>query len=962
VVKPPSDSRDSTVLLERTAVLAAVDHTLESCARGSGQLFVVEGPAGIGKTSVLAAARSRAAAAGMHVLHARASELERTFSYGVVRQLFEPLLRQADDATRGQLFDGVAVHAAQLFDPDQVDRPAASEDEAFALIHGLYWLALNLGETGPVVVAIDDLQWSDAASLRWLSYIARRLETVSVCALVTLRSGEDEDAALADLLSDPMTVASRPAPLTPSAVTDLIHAGLGADAEEEFCLACHRATGGNPLFVHELVRTLEAEGLPPTADSIEVVERIAPEAVSRSVKARLSRLPAEATSVASAIAVMGDGADGLHVAQLADIDSRALSSAAAALARVHLIHGDEPLRFMHPVVRNAVYESISSGERADAHARAALLLAGARAPSASVAAQLLHAPPGAVDQAAAVLGEAAQQAAAEGSPESTAAYLCRALEESLPGPERADILVALARAELRLGAPTALERVSDALALVDDPQRRSSVQLQLARYQLGWNKEEDATRTLERALAERGVGDDDQSRRIEAELLTAAIHNPDLQATVHARLDSLELDPSNGPGARVLLGVRAYYDATRGTNRGRALAGAERALPDISQYTEEIDWSLAHGRILHVLLLSDDFAAAAPIIEELVVDARRRGGALAFSSASVWRGSLEHATGALIEAEADARLAFDGRPPHVYMETPWLYGLLAQVLVERGAVDEASRILADFETEVDSFREDDRNHAILFRARAHVALTKGHQRAAVTDALAAGRIARWMGFVNPAVDYGLTWRSEAGLAHHFLGEDDAALELALEQLELARAWGAPRTLGQALRIVGVVEGGPEGLERLEEAASVLETSGARLEYGYALTDLGSALRRSNQRTAAREPLRLALELAQRGGAKLLAARAHEELIASGARPRRMFASGVDALTPSERRVSALAAEGLSNREIAQSLFVTLRTVETHLSSAFRKLDVSARTQLAAALASAEQTQVAGRAR
>jgi DNA-binding NarL/FixJ family response regulator len=306
-------------------------------------------------------------------------------------------------------------------------------------------------------------------------------------------------------------------------------------------------------------------------------------------------------------------------------------------------------------------------------------------------------------------------------------------------------------------------------------------------------------------------------------------------------------------------------------------------------------------------------------------------------------------------------LAFDGRPADEYMETPWLYGLVAQVLVERGAVDEAARILASFETTAGRFSEEDRNHAVLFRARAHVASTKGDQRAALGDALAAGRIARWRGFINPAVDSGLTWYSLAALAHHVLGEGDAAQELARAQLELARTWGAPRTLGQALRILGVVDGGSEGLEWLQEAAAVLEPSSARLDYAYALTDLGAALRRGNQRTAAREPLRLALELAQRGGATLLAARAHEELIASGARPRRLFASGVEALTPSERRIAAMAAEGLSNREIAQSLFVTLRTVETHLSSVFRKLDVSARTQLAAALAPGEEAAVAGSA-
>ena len=352
----------------------------------------------------------------------------------------------------------------------------------------------------------------------------------------------------------------------------------------------------------------------------------------------------------------------------------------------------------------------------------------------------------------------------------------------------------------------------------------------------------------------------------------------------------------------------------------------------------------------HDLLRGDDFSWAARVIEALIADARRRGAAIAFSSALLWRTILEYESGALLEAEADARLAFDAHPADDLIETPWVHALLAQVLVERGAVAEAGRILASFEAEVDSLREEVRNHVGLLRARARIAASRGDHRAALADALAAGRILTGVGFINPAVDYGRTWRSEAALAHHFLGGSNAAREVASEQLELARAWGAPRALGQALRILGLIEGGSDGIERLQEAAAVLEPSPARLEYVHALTDLGAALRRRNQRAAAREPLRLALDLAQRSGATLAAGRAHEELIATGARPRRLRRTGVDALTPTERRVAAMAAEGLSNREIAQLLFVTPRTVETHLSGAFRKLDLSSRTQLPKALA------------
>ena len=153
-----------------------------------------------------------------------------------------------------------------------------------------------------------------------------------------------------------------------------------------------------------------------------------------------------------------------------------------------------------------------------------------------------------------------------------------------------------------------------------------------------------------------------------------------------------------------------------------------------------------------------------------------------------------------------------------------------------------------------------------------------------------------------------------------------------------------------MRILGLIEGGDAGIALIREAVAVLEPSPARLEHAYALADLGAALRRANHRAEARDHLRQALELAQRSGATLLAEQAHEELIATGARPRRIVQTGAAALTPSERRIAAMAAEGLSNREIAQALFVTLRTVEMHLSNAFRKLDISSRTQLAAALA------------
>ena len=305
------------VLLERAEELAALDAVIADTLAGLGRFAVVEGSAGIGKSSLLAEARLRATEAGMAVVTARGTEIERSFSYGAVRQLFERLVAQAEDAGRSRLLAGVAAHAGRLFSAEQLAGPlSVGEDDAFALVHGLYWLALNLAEERPLLISIDDLQWADEASVRWVAYLVRRLEGTAVGVLCAVRPIEDEDPVLAELLADPATTIVRPSALSVAAATDLVRQELSADADEEFCVACHRATGGNPLLLEELIRTLAAEQLAPLAGSVDVLERLAPDAVARSVKLRLARLPAEAAALARAVAVLGDGADGPHAAAL----------------------------------------------------------------------------------------------------------------------------------------------------------------------------------------------------------------------------------------------------------------------------------------------------------------------------------------------------------------------------------------------------------------------------------------------------------------------------------------------------------------------------------------------------------------------------------------------------------------------------------------------------------------------
>jgi DNA-binding NarL/FixJ family response regulator len=202
---------------------------------------------------------------------------------------------------------------------------------------------------------------------------------------------------------------------------------------------------------------------------------------------------------------------------------------------------------------------------------------------------------------------------------------------------------------------------------------------------------------------------------------------------------------------------------------------------------------------------------------------------------------------------------------------------------------------------------------------------------------------------NPA--HPLPWRSQKAMALNRLGRTDEALELAAEEVEMARSWGAAGALGAALRTLGTVEG-ERGLEHLEEAVAVLEESPARLELAKALAAQGAALRNTKDPSAAREPLRRALELAEVCAAEPVVEFARSELHATGARPRSAALSGPAALTPSERRVADLAAEGQTNRDIADALFVTPKTVEVHLSNAYKKLGIASRRELQAALSGA----------
>jgi DNA-binding CsgD family transcriptional regulator len=360
------------------------------------------------------------------------------------------------------------------------------------------------------------------------------------------------------------------------------------------------------------------------------------------------------------------------------------------------------------------------------------------------------------------------------------------------------------------------------------------------------------------------------------------------------------------------------------------------------------DNSLLPGSIGNALLFGGELEQAHRYMSQIGDEGRRRGlrSWVAWSSSMAARYSLE--LGQVRRAEEEAQLGLELMAQTVADPGPHARGYftahLAYALLERNRHDEAEQLLAGSDVPPGEARTY--GAALLLGARSRLHLERGRAEDALACARASAATPLRDG--NPAAR---PWRSDAARAFAALGQRDQARRLAQEELELARTFGTPHAITAALRAAARVD---DDLSRstslLEEAIATVDDTAARLELTRAHVELGAVLRRAGKRRAAIEKLRVGLDLAHRAGATALAERAHRELLTAGARPRRALLSGVDALTVAERRVADLAAKGHTNQQIAQALFVTTRTVEAHLTRAFRKLDVKTRRELPLALA------------
>ena len=903
---------------------------MTAALEGSGSAVRLLGPPGAGKTALLRAVAGSAAAAGARTWSTSAGQLETQVPFGVVRRLLDRPVRSLPARERAALADGPGHLALSHL---WTGGAAATEPPAQGdMLHSLGWLLEELVGEDALVIVVDDAQWADEESLLFLGSLRERLADLPVGVVVAARDESvDRMPSLSALVADRDAVVLRLAPLTGDGVSTLLaeHWSQVPDGTAEAVL---EVTGGNPFLVHALADALTNATAHVDPDEVRAA---VPDSVVDLMVSRLAALPTDEQVLARAVAVL-DTTALAEAAALAELDADRAAVAADRLRRVGIFAHTPELCFRHTLLRSAVHALIGPDTRATLHRSAAHLLASSD--TARAAAHLIEAPGTADPWSVALLRAAAGDAVALGAPQPAVALLLRALAEPPAAEQQADLLSELGLAQMRTFDPASITTLGDALAHTTEPAARVPRALILGAAYAFAGRHDEGAALLDGVLTELAGADREAILTVTAAWAAIALLIPARVPEARRRLAELPDLAGRTPGERLV--IVQQINVAAGSNQPRSAIHAliDRVIGDWGtpeQFPESGDWvwpRLLLGRI-------GEYDTVRRITDAGLAQSESTGSVVGMIAASFVRALTEYDAGDLATAELHYRAMVSHHDGGLLIQTLGHAGL-AETLARQGRLDDARTVLSRF-PDVLPPGTASTAAALVWEARAFVANSLGDHHGALAAAESLHLLLDGLGADSPTW---IGWRPLAIEPLRAIGRLPEARILATEHLALCEAGEVPHLIGEARALLATVTADPaDAVDLARSAVTLLEGSASRFRSGWATLTLGSLLRRQGHKLESREHLRVAVDTLLDCGAAL-ASFAEQELAATGVRitradPRR--------LTPSEIRVAELAATGLNNRDIAARLHVTRKTVETHLSAVYRKLDISGRDAISA---------------
>ncbi|MET0135060.1 MAG: LuxR C-terminal-related transcriptional regulator, partial [Kibdelosporangium sp.] len=894
-----------------------MDDLVRHCLLGQGQVALIGGPVTSGKTELLHTFADRAGRAGLRFVSASCSRLERELPFGVTTQLFQNMADPGGLPAGAQEWLDKGVSGAI---PTSTEANL-SAPEVIQAFHALSLPLLELSAETPLLIGVDDLRHADLPSLHFLLYLIRRLRSARVILVVTddvhIRSASLPFRA--ELLRQPNFHEIKVAPLSGSGVTRLLTERLGQPAGLRLQAEFLAATGGNPLLLHAMIDDYRASGDART------------QGYGLALLSCVHRGEPAMHQLVRAIAVLGEDASPTELGRLIGAEPDAVEVTLSAMTAAGLLdHGT----FRHPVARQAVLDEIPASELSNLHCRAARVLHDMDKPATEVARHLRatsHALPG---WAAGVLTEAAGQAQLSGRPDQAARYLELALQIPLDDEERTVLQVRLARAEWQVSPWDAGRHLDPLITAAHAGKLLCLDECALVKDLLWHGREKDA-RDLLSHIRQVGAGSQVEPPELRDFELWLMYTHPQMASGHRAPGTTSRIDSPAAPHPDPWL--RSAASLSVALARGQchdAVDRAEQVLHDVP-LSRDTPWADEAAMLaIQVLQQADAVAAAGNWCDQLLAAARKAHSPISIALFANARAEIALKLGDFAVAAEHAQAALRCLPLKGWGVAASLpLGSLILAATRMGDFDEAARLLT---VPPPDARFTSRYSLNYLHARGHYYLATNHFHAAIADFLACGELMRKWGLDVAGL---VPWRAAAGEAWLRLGNQDQSRQLVYDQLaRLGTARSHARAL--SLRLLAVASPPTRRLQLLAEALELFEGAGDRFEQARVLADLGRANNTLGKNRRARLLLRQALHVANMCDAKPLS----QELL-SISEPVNVLATapgecdGISTLTESERRVASLAVMGYTNREIAARLFVTMSTVEQHLTRVFRKLNV-----------------------